>query len=342
MSYLAQYLNPQAADLDLGGNKKYADAPVAGGSAPIANGGTTGVGAGNGGNSITGSGQSPGLMGGGQYNVQQQVIDPNAFTNPVGANSVTGYNQGQNALYNASNAAAPTLAPAALSSGAGDQGQLAVANQEMGIGTGAIQGAAAKTAALQSAQNQQANLSAMGSARGTANPALAGYNVGQANANVQNTAAQNAVTGAANEQLGALNNAQAGYAGVTQNQQANQAAINQQAQAQAQLQAQQMGLQGQELANYVSANAGQIANTMQAQQSQQQLQVQNTLGTQGLQSTAYNNAAGHSLGAALTGIAGAGLGAAAHALIPSDKNLKKNIKPSSDVLKKFLTKMKVR
>lgn len=328
------FSNPQQfADLDLGGNKKYADAPVVGGTAPIANGGTTGG----------GSGQNPNFFGGGTYQVAQQVIDPNAFTNPVGANSVTGYNQGQNALYNASQANAPTLAPAALSSGAGDQGQLAVANQEMGIGTGAIQGAAAKTAALQSAQNQQANLSAMGSARGTANPALAGYNVGQANAAVQNTAAQNAVTGAAQEQLGALNNAQAGYSGVTQNQQYNASNINQQAQAQATLQAQQMGLQGQELANYVSANSGQIANTMQAQQSQQQLQVQNTLGTQQLQSAAYNNAASHSIGGQLMGLAGSALGGASAALThASDRNVKKNIKPSSETLKKFLNKMKAR
>ncbi len=157
------------------------------------------------GNSLFGTGSSPGILGSGQYKVNQYNIDQNAFTNPVSTEQqVGGFTSGQGQLQSAANTAAPTLSPAAISSGAGaaGAGQLDVANQLYGIGTGAIPGAAAKTAALEGERQQAANLSAMGGAAGTTNPALARYELGVQNAGVANTVAQNAVTGAAQEQLG--------------------------------------------------------------------------------------------------------------------------------------------
>lgn len=291
--------------------------------------------------STAGSGQQPGFFGDGSYQVQQYNIDPNAFTNPVSTNvTAPGFQSGQQQLLTASGQAAPTVGPAATSNGAGNAGQLATANTLAGIGTGAIPGAAAKTAALQGMQDQQANLSAMGSARGTANPALANYNLGVANAGVQQNAAQNAVTGAANEQVQATQDANQAYGGVTQNQQFNAQQIQQNAIQQATLQAQQMGLQGQELQNYVNNNAQQIAATMQAQQAGQQLQVQNTLGTQGLQSSAYNSAAAHSIGGDVMNLAGGALGSVSKLLTMSDKTNKKNIKPAKAQIDKFLTSVR--
>ncbi len=77
---------------------------------------------------------------------------------------------------------------------------------------------------------------------------------------------------------------------------------------------------------------------MTAKQSGQQLAVQNNLGTQNIQSGAYQSAAGHNLGGLLSSTFGAAIGAAAPALAAgSDRKLKKNIKPGKSTLDKFLS-----
>lgn len=279
--------------------------------------------------------QTPGAMGSSTYQVQNYNIDPNAFTNPLSTNQTAGgFTNAQSQLLGAAGAQAPTIGPAATSQGAGNAGQLAVANQELGIANGTGPNLAGAVAAQQGQQAQAANLSAMGSARGSMNPALANYQLGVNNAGVQNQVAQNAVTGQLQQQQNALGAAGAAYGGVTQNQQFNAQQIQQNAIQQATLQAQQMGLQGQELQNYINNNAQQIANTMTAAQSGQQLGVSQNLGLNQIQSTAYNNAAGHSLGADVTNVAGTALGALAKA---SDIRLKKNIKPGKVLIDKFLS-----
>lgn len=289
----------------------------------------------------SGPAQSPDFFGTGTYQVQPYQIDQNAFNNPVSTNTTApGFQAGQAALLGAAGQATPTIGPAATSNGAGNQGQLATANTLAGIGNGTIQGAAAKTAALQGMQNQQANLSAMGSARGTANPALANYNLGVQNAAVQNSTAQNAVTGAAQEQLGALGAANQAYGGVTQNQQFNAQQIQQNAIQQATLQAQQMGLQGQELQNYIANNAQQIANSMSGAQAGQQLAVQNNLGENQIQSGAFNNAANNSIGGDVVKSIGPVVGALGAAAMMSDRTKKTKIIPGRPVLDKFLSSVR--
>lgn len=261
--------------------------------------------------------QTPGIMGSSTYQVQNYGIDPNAFTNPIPTSQVAGgFTTGQNQLLTAAGGPAPTI------DNTGGAGQLGVANLATGIATGAVPGAAQTAAALQGTQEQQQALSAMGSARGTANPALANYELGVNAGNIRNTVAQNSVTGAANQQAAMLGQASTAFS-----------AIQQQAIQQAQLQGQQLGLQGSELQNYINNNATQIANTMTASQAGQQLGVQQNLGLNQVQQQAQANAAGHSLGADITNTAGAVIGGLSKA---SDRKLKKNIKPARATIEKFL------
>lgn len=286
----------------------------------------------------------PGFMGNGTYQVQGSQINQGAFLNPVSAGqTASGFTTGQNQLLTAANASAPNIGPAATSNGAGNAGQTNVANTLYGIGTGAIPGAAQQEAALQTQENTAAALSAEGSARGTANPALAGYNLANTEAGIQRTGTNAAVTGGTAERLSALSGANTAYGGVTQNTQFNANQLQQIAIQQATLKAQQMGLQGQELQNYVNNNAGQIANSMQAAQAGQTLQVNQNLGLNQIQSQAYNNAAGHSIGGDLVNLGGSIVGGASSAmtsgLLKSDIRSKKKIKPGKAVLDKFLTKI---
>ena len=282
-----------------------------------------------------------GFFGNQAYQVQGNQINQQAFTNPVGTNvTAPAFQAGNNAILTAANQQAPTLGPAATSAGAGTTGDLNVANTLYGIGTGAIPGAAAKTAALQGQQNQVANLAAMGSARGTANPALANYNLGNLNAGVQQNTAQNAVVGAANEQMNALGQAGTAYGQVQQNQQFNAGQIQQIALQQATLQAQQMGLQGQELQNYVNNNALQIANSMSGAQAGQTLQSNQNTSLNQIGATSLNNAAGHSIGGDIMNLAGSVASSAGSLAKFSDKKLKTKIKPAKKDLEKFIATMR--
>ena len=269
--------------------------------------------------------QAPGFAGTGTYQVGNYQIDPNAFVNPAGTGAPE-FNQALGQQLGSTNMAAPTLAPAALSTGG-------AANTLSGIGMGTIPGAAAGAAALQGQRDQQANLAAMGSARGTANPALANYQLGVQNAGVQQNTAQNAVTGAAQEQLGALGAAQ-------QNQQFNAQQIQQQAIQQAQLEGQQRGLNAQQLQAYVAARAQQIAQSMQGAQAGQSLAVQNNLGTQGLGLNAFDASAKAQadLTGKLAGVGGGVVNSLGSAAIMSDRTQKTKIKPSKEAISKFLSK----
>lgn len=282
-----------------------------------------------------------GFFGNQAYQVQGNTINQQAFTNPVDT-SVTApaFQAGNNALLTAAYQQAPTIGPAATSGGTGTSGLGQVANTLYGIGTGAVPGAAAKTAALQGQQNQLANLSAMGSARGTANPALANYNLGNLNAGVQQNAAQNAVVGAANEQMNALNQAGSAYNQIQQNQQFNAQQIQTNAYNQAQLQGTQLGLQGQELQNYINNNAQQIANSMQGAQAGQTLQSNQNTSLNQIGATATNNAASHSIGGDIMNLAGSVASSAGSLAKFSDRKLKTKIKPAKKDLEKFIATMR--
>ena len=284
--------------------------------------------------------QSPGLFGNGTYQVNPYQINNAAFTNPAGTGA-SEYNTAMNNMLGATTSAtAPSIGPASTSQGAGNIGQLGVANQEMNIANGNIPSLAAITAAQQGQQAQQANLSAMGSARGNANPALSNYILSNQNANVQNQVAQNAVAGKTAEQMQALSNASQSYSGVTQNQQFNAQQIQQNAIQQAQLEAQQRGLNAQQYNDYISTRAQQLAQTMQASQAGQSLNANYNLGLNNTAAQAFESSAGHQIGGQLMGIAGgAASGVASTLAKTSDMQSKKKIKPAKNLIDKFLSSL---
>jgi 2-methylaconitate cis-trans-isomerase PrpF len=169
---------------------------------------------------------------------------------------------------------------------------------------------------------------------------LANYNLGNLNAGVQQNAAQNAVVGAANEQMNALNQAGSAYNQIQQNQQFNAQQIQTNAYNQAQLQGTQLGLQGQELQNYINNNAQQIANSMQGAQAGQTLQSNQNTSLNQIGATATNNAASHSIGGDIMNLEGSVASSAGSLAKFSDRKLKTKIKPAKKDLEKFIATMR--
>lgn len=319
-------------------------------------------------------------------------VNPAAFQNPVG-NQASNWQQGMQNMLGATTGKAPQMGyvnaggPAQLGATAtyggaqmnggqynqtwGAQGNLANQLGAMAMGYGpSMAQVQAQQSAQQSLQNQMAML---GAQRGAGNPALAAYQAQQMGAQSMQQAAQQAVQGRTQEELGALQ-AQGSLLG-NMNQEAsqfagNQAQLTQQAQlasmgainaqnlAQAQMNQQQAqyqaglyqqanqanmqglmsqeGLNAQQYDNYMSMLQQMVTAQYQAQMAQQQQEASNYLTASGIQAGVGINQANlnaNIAGSVAGGAAGVG-GIVAQAA--SDKHSKQNILGAEKELNKNL------
>lgn len=327
----------------------------------------------------------------GRYDVQQEhpySIDYSQFQNPTG-NQAGNWQQGMQGMLGATTGAAPQAGTAQTYGGA-NLGQTAtyggaqlnggqynasysqeqhLANQLAAQAQGNGPSLAQVTAQQQAGQNLSNQMAMLGSQRGSSNPALAQQQALQAGSNAQQQAAQQAVMGRTQEELGAQQ-AQAGLLG-NMNQQASgfsqaQAGLQQQAalqsmgalNAQNQAQAglyQQAGLANQAaqnqtmLANLQAALAQGQINAQQYNAYMQQLQSQNAQQYQGQmagQQLGINQQLGiGQIAGGGTGNAGQTTGAlfqlagsmASAAAAASDKRVKKDIQDGNQELDSALS-----
>ena len=261
-------------------------------------------------------GQSPdSLTGMGTYQANGFNIDPNAFNNPLGntapalGNAFSNYLGNTTAPVNASTAAG--VNSPAYNEGIG--GQLGLANTYQNMAAGGGPSLATQTAQQQGQAGLAGTESMLGSARGAGDPAAAQLAARNAQAQTSQNVAQNATIGRTNEELGALGAAGGLYGNVAgqglQSQGLGQA--NNQFNAG---QTNQVGLANQSnnltaQQNYLQALEQQNQQQQQGQIQGQQLGVQNNLGLNQIQSSAFNNSAAHNgIGVGL-GIAQAGASA---------------------------------
>ena len=248
-----------------------------------------------GGTNSASAGAGPGMFGTGQYTSQGYSIDPTAFQNPIGNVAP----QLGSAISGLPGSTPQVTAATSPYTAAGAGGQLGAAGTLNAIGTGAIPSAAAIQAGQQGAGNLAGAESMLGAARGAGGPAAAQIAAQRALAEGQQQTAQNAILGAAQEQVGALGTAGGLYGGAAgtglgQTGQQNTVGVaNQQAQQQAQL-AQLQALQQQNQQQQQGAQQG------------QQLGVQQQLGLGQIGSQSYQNAAQNN--AKATGSLFSGLG----------------------------------
>lgn len=230
------------------------------------------------------------LLGLGQFQVNPYQINSQAFVNPVG-NQAGNWNNAMQSYLGANTAQAPTLAQTNTSMiQPGYQGQLGVAQQYQDLANGEATSAASQSAAMQGQQNYAQQMSMLGSARGSSNPAAAQYAAQNALTQGQQQVAQNAVTGNANEQLGALSGAGTMYgnaantgtsvANLQQNQSIAQAGVTQN----------QQNINQQAWNQYLNQLAAQNNAQYSANMAQQQLAVNQNLGAMQIAQNAYQNA----------------------------------------------------
>lgn len=238
----------------------------------------------------------PGFFGTGVYNQTPININDQAFNNP---NYVPGQYQEayNNYLPNAAqDVNAATSGPASTGAARGSiNQQLGLANQYANMAAGGGPSLASVTAQQQGEQGLKAAMSMLGSARGAGNPAAAQLAARQAQGNMQQQVAQNAVLGRTQEELAAMG-AQAGVLGNVTGQQLQQQGVTNQA---GQFNATQQNAiaQGnqQNRLNAYTTGLGSAANQGLAQQQGlmggQQLQAQTQLGMNKIGNDAYGNAA---------------------------------------------------
>lgn len=253
------------------------------------------------------------FFGTGTYNQTPVNIDEQAFNNP---NFVPGQYQSayNNYLPNAAQGvtastatAAPTY-PASSTMGR----QLGLADQYATMAAGGGPSLASVTAQQQGEQGLKAAMSMLGSARGSGNPAAAQLAARQAQGNIAQQVAQNAVLGRTQEELGAMA-AQGGLLGNVTGQQLQQQGITNQAGQfnAAQQNAIAQGNQANTLNAYTHALDSAAAQGLAQQQGAmggQQLQAQTQLGLNQIQQQAYADAAARQqrlAGGLLQGIGGA-------------------------------------
>lgn len=253
------------------------------------------------------------FFGTGTYKPTGVNINEQDFNNP---NYVPG--QYQQAYQNyLPNAAQGVTANTATAAGTGDTNstigrQLGLANQYGQMAAGQGPSLASVTAQQQGEQGLKAAMSMLGSARGSGNPAQAQLAARQAQGNIANQVAQNAVLGRTQEELAAMA-AQGGILGNVTGQQLQQQGITNQA---GQFNAGQLntiaqGNQQNTLNAYTqglnSAGAQGLAQ-QQGTMGGQQLQAQSQLGLNQIQAQAYADAAARQqrvAGGVIQGLGGA-------------------------------------
>jgi hypothetical protein len=281
----------------------------------------------------------------GQYQINQS-----GFQNPVG-NQAPAWQSGMNNYLGATTQFNPNmLSGGAAPAQAGDLGnynqvygqQQGLANQYQGL----INGTGPSLANLQAQQQGQANLqnqlSALGSARGSGNPALAQYQAQQAGGNIAQQTAQNAVMGRTQEELGAMQGLgglqgqmQQGALGSAQmgqqNNQFNSTLGQQNQQFNAVQYMNQQQLANAAYQNYINNLSQQNLAQYQGNQNLQQLGSQQQLGYAQLQNSAQNNA-----NQSNAGLIGSIAGAAGGLLALSDRRLKTNIYLGKREISRFM------
>ena len=307
---------------------------------------------------IFGGGSSPGLLGTGQYQVQPYNIDYSKFTNPLAAQSQSLYQQAIPQMLSATTGTTPQLGAAAQAAGPnlgtlnqGVAGMQANAAQLQQMAAGQGPSVAQQTANQQQQQNIANQLAALGSARGSSNPALAQYQAQAGAAQAGQQAANQAVQGRTSEEMGAINalgsvnsniagaGGQAAQLG-NQINLANQQATNTQNMNQAQLTQQQQAQNTNAYSQYMQQLAGQNSLGVNAGMAGQSLGVQNNANYNTEAANAYNSAAQRQ-SAIFGGLAG---GASSAMMMMSDRKLKQNVlrvdrpKPSGKDMASFFTK----
>lgn len=248
---------------------------------------------------LFGNGQSPGLLGTGQFDVQPISVDQTAFQNPLGnvapqlGSELTNY---ANSAYTPVNAANSSYV------GSGAQGALNAANQYAQLASGQGPSLATVTAQQQGAAGLAGAESMLGSARGAGSPAAALLAARQAQTQNANQVAQNAVQGRTAEELGALSGAAGAYGQVAST------GLQQQAQQNAIAQGNQQ-LQNTSQNQLLQALMGENAQQQQGQIAGATLTTNTALSQQQLQAQAYQAAAAanaKAVGSVLQGAAGIG------------------------------------
>ncbi|MCL2450389.1 MAG: hypothetical protein FWD17_15690, partial [Polyangiaceae bacterium] len=235
------------------------------------------------------SGGLLGMLGLGQYQVNPYQINANAYVNPVG-NQAPNWNAAMGQYLAQNTAQAPMLGQTQLGMVTpGYGGQMAAAQQYQQLASGQGPSVAAQTAAQQQAQNYAQTLSMLGSARGSSNPAMAQYAAQNALAQGQQQAAQNAVAGRTQEQLGALQGMAGAYGQAAQTGLSAAQLQQQQGIQQANFAQQQQQLNQAAWNQYLAQLAAQNNQQFAANQNLQQLAVKQNLGAMDLANQAFQS-----------------------------------------------------